>query len=313
MMGVLFMKRWVWFPLLAAAFLVLAGAAGPTVFFQMKDPAGDEHGYGNYQYPTNIAFRPFKGLFDITEFKVWSEQPGLVYFDTTFQDNTNPWMAPEGFIHQNLRIFIDSVPEQGSASLPRRGAYVQFNPKHAWDIGLRIAGWGNSQLIFSDNGKYRHTSLKTEIMGDNRTIRATVPVSVIGTPDRSWRYYVLVGSYDGFGEDFFRRVMRSPGEWAIGGGSDQPVEPQVLDILAPDAGSQNRQLTSYDPAGSRLAELQPVGPGLAAGRWGRWLLSLIGLAVLGAAAYYGWRRLRRTGNISWFWIRVRDREKQKGV
>ena len=57
------------------------GATAVEVYFEMKDPVGDENGYGTYRYPSNVAFQPYQGLFDITEFKVWRENPGLIYFD----------------------------------------------------------------------------------------------------------------------------------------------------------------------------------------------------------------------------------------
>ena len=138
--------------LLVVIALFLMGAASPEVYFQMTDPVGDEHGYGTYQYPSNIAFKPYVGLFDITEFKVWTDRKGQIYFDTTFGRITNPWMAPEGFIHQNLRIFIDSVPKEGAQILHHRGANVSFNPNYAWDLCLKIVGWGNSRLLVFNNG-----------------------------------------------------------------------------------------------------------------------------------------------------------------
>jgi carbohydrate-binding DOMON domain-containing protein len=279
----------------------------------MKDQVGDEHGYGTYQYPTNIAFKPYKGLFDITEFKVWAGKPGEVYFDTTFANNTNPWMAPEGFIHQNLRIMIDSIPGQGSTDLPYHGAYVRFNPKYAWDICLRIAGWGNSQLITPGDGKWRFNPLKAEMLPDNRTIRATIPESLIGKPARNWHYYVMVSSYDGFGEDFFRKVMKNRGEWVIGGGTDQTIEPQVMDILAP-GDSQIKQLKSFDPVTGKLAMLEPVGADLGTLNIGPWLLNLLGLILILAIGYFGYRMIKKGSKISWFWVKgKKDEETGKGA
>ncbi len=289
-------------------------SANAEVYFEMKDPLGDEHGYGTYRYPSNVAFQPYQGLFDITEFKVWGEKPGTVYFDTSFATITNPWMAPEGFIHQNLRIFVDSIPERGQTELPKKGAYVSFNPKQEWDFCLKVVGWGNSQVILDDNGNLKSHPLKTEKMGDNRTIRASVPESLIGKPDRNWKYYVLVGSFDGFGEDFFRRVSKDHGEWNIGGGLDQIIEPQVMDILAYESGSrsQAKQLKSFDINNGKLVTLYPVGRGFAGLNLLGWLGKVLGLLVVAGFGYGIYQLSGKQQRIFGFWVKQKEmKEKQK--
>lgn len=292
--------------LLFFSFLLASlGGTVAEVYFEMKDPLGDEHGYGSYRYPSNIAFQPYQGIFDITEFKVWAEKPGTIYFDTSFVNITNPWMAPEGFIHQNLRILVDSVPERGQTELPKKGAYVSFNPKYGWDFCLKVLGWGNSHIILDDNGNLKQQPLKAEKLGDNRTIRASVPESLIGTPNRKWKYYVLVGSFDGFGEDFFRKVKKDHSEWVIGGGLDQTIEPQVMDILAYASGSHNQanQLKSFDINSNKLATLHPVGHGFIGFNllgWSTKFLVLVGLAGLGYGIY---QLTGKRQKIFWFWVK----------
>lgn len=293
------------------------GAAGPSeaaVYFESADPVGDDNGFGTYQYPTNLAFQPYHGLFDITGFKVWSEPdlpPGgpadaPLYFDTRFAKITNPWMAPEGFIHQNLRIFVDSVPNQGMLTLPQPGAYVTFNPRYAWDFCLKIVGWGSSQLIKAEQGKLVAYPLKATLLKDGLTIRANVATDLVGTPGSGWHYYVLVGSYDGFGEDFFRKVVKAPGEWVVGGGVADNLEPQVLDVLAPEKGAHNQvsQLRSFDPQTGKLAEVYPTGQDLAAGGLHRMLLWVV-LAVLAGLLLIGMGLRKKPRNIAWFWVRIK--------
>jgi carbohydrate-binding DOMON domain-containing protein len=303
-MEVLLMKIQVWLVLLFLSTTITLGATPAEVYFTMKDPLGDEHGYGTYRYPSNVAFQPYQGLFDITEFKVWSEQSETIYFDTTFAKVTNPWMAPEGFIHQNIRIMVDNIPEQGQTELPKKGAYVSFNPKSGWDFCLKVVGWGNSQVIFDQSGELKHQPLKAELLGDSRTIRACIPEALIGKPNRNWKYYVLVGSFDGFGEDFFRKVRKDHGEWHIGGGLDQIGEPQLMDILAYESGSQSqvKQLKSFDLLNNKFAMLNPVGHPIInfniLGRFGKFL-GLLFISGLG----YGFYRFFWKGQIFWFWAK----------
>lgn len=282
---------------------IFLGATRPEVYFEMKDPVGDDHGYGTYQYPTNIAFKPYHGLFDITEFKVLPGESGMIYFDTSFAEITNPWAAPEGFIHQNLRIFINTIPNQGLTVLPYPGANVTFNRKYGWQIALRIVGWGNSQLLVLENKNIlKAYPLRVELLGDQHTIRAFVPESSIGRPAKSWHYYVFVGSYDGFGEDFFRKLAVKPGEWVIGGGHNINAEPRILDILAPNSGphSQHKQLRSFDPQNGKLAELFPVGNDLHNINPLFWLVVFIIVLFIGGLIYL---MIKKPKRIFWFWVR----------
>lgn len=282
--------------------VLLLGATESETYFTMTDPAGDEHGYGTYQYPTNIAFQPYQGLFDMLQFQVKAGHGGLICFDTVFRKMTNPWAAPEGFIHQNLRIFIDTIPNQGATVLPERGASVAFNPKYAWDVCLKVVGWGNSQLITVAGHVLQVKPLKVELLGDGRTIRVRVPENTIGKPASNWHYYVLVGSYDGFGEDFFRKVAPEPGEWVIGGGTGKKLEPRVMDLLAPVKGKhrQDNQLHSFDPDTGQLAELYPVGRDLTELNLRGWVLGVLFFLILGALIYI---LKRKCWSISWFWVK----------
>lgn len=295
----------VWIVLLILLLTSSIGAGTVEVYFSMRDPVGDEHGYGTFRYPSNVAFQPYQGLFDITEFKVWMEQPGNVYFDTTMVKVTNPWMAPEGFIHQNIRIMVDNIPERGQTQLPKKGAYVSFNPKHGWDFGIKAVGWGNSQIMIDNNGKIEYQPIKAELQGDGRTIRAIIPEALIGKPNRSWKYYVMVGSFDGFGEDLFRRIRKDHGEWHIGGGFDQIGEPQVLDILAYEnsAESQAKQLKSFDFKTNKLAVLSPVGHKIISLNLLGWLGKCFGLLVIGGLGYGIYRSIHKGQKIFWFWVK----------
>jgi carbohydrate-binding DOMON domain-containing protein len=300
----------------------LTGAAdstnsGPPVYFEMKDPAGDEHGYGSYHYPSNIAFKPYQGLFDITEFKVLPGDKGadlkepMVYFDTRFAKVTNPWVAPEGFIHQNLRIFVNKQQGQGLTVLPHPGANVKLDPQYGWEIGLRIVGWGNSQLLtLEDQHTIRVRSLKVELLSDQHTIRAFVPEQYIGIPQKNWHYYVLVGSYDGFGEDFFRKVAKNSAEWIIGGSSGLNIEPRVLDLLAAPNGSHNqeKQLRSFDPRLGQFAVIYPVGRDNLKLDPVTWLYICLLILCISGITYLA----TKTRRISWFWVRQDEKKAEAG-
>ena len=308
-------RRFFWLLILGSMLLLsvpfMVNAAASEVYFDMQDQIGDEYGYGTYQYPTNIAFKPYQGLFDIVKFQVLPGTSNEVYFDTGFARITNPWVAPEGFIHQNLRIFINKQRGQGITSLPYPGANVRFNPDYGWEVGLQIVGWGNSRLLtLEDPHTIRVRPLKVELLPDGHTIRAFVPQQYLGVPQKSWRYYVYVGSYDGFGEDFFRKVDQKSAEWVIGGGSGQNNEPRVLDLLAPSKGrnNQEKQLQSFNAQNGQMAILYPVGKGLNEGDPITWLFICLIIVCISGIIYI---IIKKPRYISWFWVHGIQQDERK--
>ena len=295
------------------------GAAQETTVFHMNDPVGDDRGPGGYRYPSHHTFVP--GLFDLTSFAVRTDGEH-VHFDLTFGAVVNPWDAPEGFYHQLIDIYIDTTPGEGRTEPLRPGPRVRFDPAHAWDVRVRAAPFGGTRLHRAGDapdapGLAR--GLAAQVLKDGRTIRVAVPAAAIGMPRRSWRYYVLVGGFDAFGDDGYRAVGPEPTEWRFGGGDPANAGPQVIDILAPRWWrSQARQLRSFavtgddsasrgvrDDSASRgvsdapasrwlmtYALLHPVGPG------GQpWLWIAVALPAAGLAGWwglYGRRRQRRS-------------------
>ena len=241
---------------------------GPEVIFEMEDPAGDDYGPGTYTYPTHKAFA-HPGLFDLLKFVV-SYDIQNIYFDFTFKEIVNPWNAPEGFSHQLVDLYIDNIPGEGLALPLRPGPNVAFSRRNAWDYRIKIIGWGGTRLYSSKDEKDSdgiRSGLRVHLLPDKKTIRAVVPITLLGKPDRMWRYYVLVGSQDAFGNDDYRPVMEQADSWFFGGGRDSDADPNVIDLLAVADGprSQEKMLRSYNPKTGAFATIYPVGPGAMGG------------------------------------------------
>ena len=88
------------------------GRWNEQVMFEMQDPAGDDYGPGMYTYPTNIAFSPGRGHYDLINFKVFQDDD-YVFFDFEFTLLDNTWQADEGFSHQLIDLYIDTGEEGG--------------------------------------------------------------------------------------------------------------------------------------------------------------------------------------------------------
>ena len=254
--------------------LVLAEAASVTllppkacagqalVVWEADDPVGDDDGPGTYTYPTNPAFSPFSGIFDLTEFRVLHDSDN-VYLEVVVAGIANTWNAPEGFSHQLVNVYVDTTPNAGRVDTLRDGPFVLFDSRHAWDMNIKIMGWGGTRVHFasddmSSSGVY--DGVFAEALPDGKTIRAALPKKVVGEPSGAWKYYVLVASQDGYGPDNHRPIMAKAGAWVFGGGSDLDVNPNVIDILAPESGprSQHSQLGSWSEPERRLAVLYPA-------------------------------------------------------
>ena len=275
-------------------------SSGPIVAFEMNDPIGDDYGPGTYTYPTHKAFLP--GLFDLASFRV-SYDVEYVYFDATFREVTNTWNAPEGFSHQLKNIYIDTTKGAGMTVTIRKGAMVAFDMRYGWDILIKALGWGGCRAFTSNDGeesKGISDGLEAGVLPDGKTVRVKVPLPIIGQPEASWGYYVLICSQDAFGYDDFRPVMEEASSWTFGGVSNLEFNPNVIDMLAPEGGefSQERLLGSYDADKGGLAVLVPVSFGTAR-RGGAFLglsstptiiLAVAGLLLAGGAVVVWIRR-----------------------
>ena len=262
------------------------------VMFEMQDPAGDDYGPGTYTYPTNIAFSPGRGHYDLINFKVFQDDD-YVFFDFEFTLLDNTWQADEGFSHQLIDLYIDTGEEGGRTDAFNVGPNVSFSPEHPWNVYIRVAPWKSSLFHACKTPETTTADVRpnfsVERVPSTNIIRAMVDKKLIGDVDASWNYYVLVGSYDGYGLDCYRPVEKEAGAWVFGGGSGDGKSPNVIDILAEESGkySQHNQLTkssSGDP--QAFAELFPVNSG-ANGSSGskRGLIMIFGaVAVVGAGA-----------------------------
>ncbi|NLM36773.1 MAG: hypothetical protein GX202_01440 [Firmicutes bacterium] len=268
------------------------GAARPAeVYFEAVDPAGDDYGPGSYIYPRNLAFRPYEGLYDLLWFRVAGDGQQL-FFDLRIKEVTNPWNAPEGFIHPVIHIYLDTRP--GGRTAPLSEALgVKLAPQYGWEFALVGVGWESSRLVYlSGNQTLVETDLTAIYLPDQKIIRLMAPVAVVGQPQKSWRYYVLVGAYDGFGPGFLREIRSEPGDWHFGGAA-HAAAPRILDLLAPERGkyAQERQL---QPGKEGMPVIYPVNrkKGIP---WG--YLGAAGLVlVLGGV-------LKRRPVITGFWLK----------
>lgn len=264
------------FLLIVIFLLGFVSHAGPNemrerAVFRMADPAGDDRGSGRLTYPRDRSFQPHSKLLDLTLFEV-KVDASHTYFDVTLGALANPWNAPEGFYHPRIDIYIFADEAGGHDRPLRPGSNVRFLPRYPWHYWLRVAPFGGTALFHASDdpqssGRQDGVSVRSD--DASSTVRIAVERSILPPPSGEWRYYVLVGSFDGFGDDGYRAVTDRETRWLLG--SPEPFgHSPIVDILAPTWGPyrQERQLNSM---GEPI--LRPVGG------FSLWRLPL-GIAVL---------------------------------
>lgn len=246
---------------------VAAGVAKttpPQLLYRIQDPVGDDRGPGSYKDPISPIFSPRKGLFDLLNFSVYADANNY-YFDMEMGAMSNPWGAPEGFSHQRIAIYIDSVANQGKTETLQEGAFVDFPSQYAWDYLIDIKGWDHSRMFYHTDMKDAtgiKAGLTVSLLPKTKVIEARVARKLLDEHPDTWAFYVLVGSQDGLGPDGFRQVLAKATAWQFGGGTDTYFDPNVIDML--DTGVKPRaqydMLRSYSVQKGKLALIYPVIP-----------------------------------------------------
>ncbi|MEW5867114.1 MAG: glucodextranase DOMON-like domain-containing protein [Bacillota bacterium] len=230
---------------------------GKTLF-KWDDPRGDDHGPGSYTYPTNPVFKP--GVFDLLSFQVLEVKDDIVFQVALAGDITNPWNSPIGVSLQTIDIYIDTDRRPGSGNTEALGGrHVIFAPESAWEYAIWVEGW--NQRIFRADGKEVEAAIRVGQDPVNKTIFIRIPRSALGDPQPGWGYQAFVLSQEGYpspGNLRVREVLSVAQEWRLGGGHDSEVDPNVIDMLAPEETTQEAILGSFNVNTGKLAEVPMV-------------------------------------------------------
>lgn len=226
-----------------------------NVLAKLVDKIGDDYGFGNYVYPKDPAFAPYKGLFDITEVTVLENDEAYV-FSIKFAEMTNPWAAPKGFSHQLINLYLDTK-DGGRRNTYKEGARVSF--KDPWDYFVKIAGWPDDRVVFATaDGREIPEAISYEADPADKTIHIIVFKKYLEVK-KGIGLYILSMSQDGFGTDHIRPITKDSTQWTLGGypADSKDFAPFVLDILVPEGYKQEDILKSYVP-GQTYSVLIPV-------------------------------------------------------
>jgi alpha-amylase/alpha-mannosidase (GH57 family) len=234
---------------------------GTTVIvLSVDDPERDDHGPGNYSYPTDAVFS--SGSYDILNFQVGYDETNIVFRFTMRGKVDNPWGAPNGLSIQTFDIYIDTDGDGlgGVAMLPGRNLALQDG--FAWDYAITIEGWEPGIFLPGDAGPEKIAGAgQFMILADSGQQKVTVrvPKSILGDNPQDWHFAALVLSQEGFpsgGVLRVRDVTPSAQQWRIGGGPDGVTNhTRVMDFVWPDPDQQEAWLSDYTPSSTAQGQL----------------------------------------------------------
>ncbi len=249
----------------------------------LDDPARDDHGPGDYVYPSNQEYR--RGSFDLRSLTIERDGDDVV-FEVRF--GAELWEPPEtrrteaqrfvlenGIFVQHVDIYIDHTPGAGSTeALPGRNLVI--DSKNPWDVAVVLTPRPFLlRSLISDWKPSERVVVPSNLRSFKNVVRARVSIAELGrAPDPSWGYVVAV--FGALWENTFDAVDRLTGgpivnaltmpvvtvaePLAFGGGHLHNWQPFAIDIIVPPGRSQSQILSNYDREARRVVALPAVYP-----------------------------------------------------
>ncbi|WP_440988841.1 glucodextranase DOMON-like domain-containing protein [Haloarchaeobius baliensis] len=201
-----------------------------------SDPAGDDHGPGEYVYPTADAF--VDGAFDISEFAVHETADSYQFRTELAGELTNPW-GGNGISLQTLHVYVRSPGSGSGSTVAREGVNCGFeSPYHR---RLVVEGFAAPRVETADGAEItRDVGLAAYPTID--TFVVTVPKSALSLGDAE--LVPLLMGQDGYSPGGIRPVQAEAGGYVFGGGRDDDADPNVIDLVTPE-GVENADALSY--------------------------------------------------------------------
>ncbi len=189
---------------------VVFDKAPGTLIYGTDDPDGDDHGPGNYAYPTSDNFKP--GAYDLERFEVYDAGDTIVFRVRT-RDLTNTFGSPLGA--QLVDLYISqpgASPTSTAAAFPQRN-YVLATP---WNKRIEVQGFG--QQYFDAASPTPNTLGQVTISANpiSRYITFSVSKASLGTPASGWQFAVVLTGQDGFSSDQARGFQTTPQDFQFG-------------------------------------------------------------------------------------------------
>jgi len=255
---------------MAWLFSSLLMASSPTKIFIMKDPLGDDYGYGEYVYPLSNSY--VKGCLDLTGFEVLLNSDRVIFEINLSHLGGNPLNLSNGFSLQEIQIYVHA----GNSYVGRTdtlGLNVWIRNIDSWQFMILVNGLKPSKskflsgtptsIILYYNGSLRD-SFKIGVM--NNSIIVSVPKALIPSQwlnnVKEWRYVVALTPFDINNPYGVMTYSVKATNESVGGAAEEAikaeVQPRLMDLLAPNASVQYQMLSNYNSTTGSLAVIAAV-------------------------------------------------------
>jgi alpha-amylase/alpha-mannosidase (GH57 family) len=247
-------------PALGPAMVQVPDLGTTVVLIEIADPENDDHGPGNYLYPSDGVFNG--GSYDIINFQVGMDEENVIFRFDMRGPVENPWDSPNGLSIHTFDLYIDADGDGqgGVAMLPGRN--VSLSEGSAWDYAVTIEGWTSGVYTPGENGPVQiaqASELQVLADPDARRVIIRIPKAIVGDDPGSWRYAAAVLSQEGFpsgGVMRVRDVNPTAEQWRIGGAPKGATNhTRIIDLVWANPGDQESWLSDFSPVSERQANL----------------------------------------------------------
>jgi hypothetical protein len=222
--------------------------AGAELVFSMDDAAGDDDGDGTYRYPTAPGFR--RGTLDLRKVQVLRDDRNA-YFRLEFAEAGRP-VADDSTGHGYTPGAIIAVRRSDPPGPDRCHslAGIAFGDDDGFDLQINV---GTGVMVYDPFGRSQVTSRAIRLpdgSGCGKRVEFSLPVSFVGSPNPTWKYFVGSAILD----DETLTYLRSYPEPASA--SDAPFTicagkiaepPPFMDLLLPPSRDQKALLGEVAP------------------------------------------------------------------
>ncbi len=220
---------------------VVVLAASAPVIFSADDPEGDDHGPGNYRYPTDSAFHD--GAFDLEQFQVL-DTGDTVTFRVRVRDLTPTFGSPNGA--QLIDVYVHDPAASSTstaAAFPQRN--YRISDAGAWSRLLEVQGFGQ-RFVDASGATLGTISIRADDI--SRYITFSVPRSALGNPGPGWGFTVALTAQDGFSPDQARSFAETPQPFNLGRcATNDASDPHCTYAARPAAQDHGRAASARPP------------------------------------------------------------------
>ncbi|MBC8452249.1 MAG: hypothetical protein H8D65_00165 [Spirochaetes bacterium] len=217
-------------------------------FLLINDAAGDDHGPGNYIYPTDAVF--IDGAFDIVSFTAAENEDFYLFTYTLDAPVQNPWGSGSNLSIQTFDIYIDTDAGAGTGRKDfLEGRNVSLQEGDGWEYAVWVEGWNQKLILGQDDQSISEVSgTPVKVLVDEEEGRVTILVHKEAMADagsvENWGIAAAVLGQEGYPSPGVRRVrdvQDTASQWKFGGAGGVSNPTRVIDLAVPDSTGWNQE------------------------------------------------------------------------